>query len=490
MKVSSTEPRPIPKSAAEAEAELLLLLKQRVTTHQNRRIDQIFPDTGPLRRELYPKHMDFFAAGAIFRERVAFGGNRTGKSWLGGYEMALHLTGEYPDWWRGRRFSRPVSAIACGKDGKIVRDSVQKVLLGPREAFGTGFIPKDRLDRSRCTASRAASGMFDEVPVRHASGGLSTLHLKSYDQGREAFEATERDVIWEDEEAPLDVHKENLMRTMTTNGCVFNTFTPLKGETDLVRDLRKRVKDGSVYQVNIWWDDCPHITSDMIKDMLRRYQSHEIRARRYGEPQLGAGAIYTIDENELKVRPFQIPDYWPRAFGLDFGFVHPTAVIWGALDRESDTVYLYAEYRRAEAQPAVHASAIKARGEWIPGVSETQGQSLIDGQKMYDLYKKVYGLNLKRAVKGRGSLEAGIANMQDRISQSRLKVFENLRYWFEEYRTYHRDKKGKVVDESDDLMDATRYLMGGIHKYAKTLAELRMQDAGNVVELRFGRQRN
>ena len=39
-----------------------------------------FPDTGPYRRELYPKHWAFFAAGAIHRERLFLAGDRIGKT--------------------------------------------------------------------------------------------------------------------------------------------------------------------------------------------------------------------------------------------------------------------------------------------------------------------------------------------------------------------------------------------------------------------------
>src|ERR1039458_5911152 len=74
----------------------------------------MFPDQGPYRRELYPRHVEFLAAGATFRERLFMAANRTGKTETGAYEMACHLTGRYPDWWQGRRFSEPINAWACG----------------------------------------------------------------------------------------------------------------------------------------------------------------------------------------------------------------------------------------------------------------------------------------------------------------------------------------------------------------------------------------
>jgi hypothetical protein len=49
--------------------------------------------------------------------------NRVGKTeGAGGYEMTCHLTGRYPDWWEGRRFSGPVRAWAAGKTNETTRD--------------------------------------------------------------------------------------------------------------------------------------------------------------------------------------------------------------------------------------------------------------------------------------------------------------------------------------------------------------------------------
>lgn len=76
--------------------------------------------------------------------------------------------------------------------------------------------------------------MADAVLIQHASGGWSELGLKSYQQGRGSFEGTERHGIWLDEEPPLEIYSECLIRTATTNGIVYITFTPLEGTTGTV----------------------------------------------------------------------------------------------------------------------------------------------------------------------------------------------------------------------------------------------------------------
>ena len=106
-------------------------------------------------RALYPKHIEFFRAGATHRERCAMAANRVGKTFgMGGYELAAHLTGEYPAWWPGRRFAKPIRAWAAGKTNETTRDIVQATLLGEimgsganKRFSGTGVIPGRSLGR-------------------------------------------------------------------------------------------------------------------------------------------------------------------------------------------------------------------------------------------------------------------------------------------------------------------------------------------------------
>lgn len=61
-----------------------------------RKMDDYFLDEGPFRRALYPKHIEFFAAGARFKERLFMAANRVGKSDAGAFEVTCHATGIYP----------------------------------------------------------------------------------------------------------------------------------------------------------------------------------------------------------------------------------------------------------------------------------------------------------------------------------------------------------------------------------------------------------
>jgi phage terminase large subunit-like protein len=201
-------------------------------------LHRYFLDEGPLRYENYPKHLAFFKQGAEHRERLFMAANRVGKSVAGGVELSAHATGEYPHWWEGRRFEEATDCWAAGDTGQTTRDIIQNELLGfPNGPIGTGLIPADRILDVRRRAGIADA--IDTVKVQHVSGGTSIIGFKSYDQGRRSFQGTGKHVIWLDEECPQDVYGESLIRTMTTGGIIYVTFTPLQGMTKFIQDFLK-----------------------------------------------------------------------------------------------------------------------------------------------------------------------------------------------------------------------------------------------------------
>lgn len=435
------------------------LLREQARRRTNRKLLTYYPDSGSLRRELYPKHCEFFAAGPGHRERLMLSANRVGKTeGVGGYEATLHLTGWYPDWWAGRRFDHPVRAWACGTSSKTVREIIQHKLLGPMGAWGTGLIPGECIQRVV-----RATGQADAVElvfVKHKAGGLSSLMLKSYEQGREAAQGTEQHVIWLDEEPPLDWYAECLLRTMTCDGMLMLTFTPLLGMSEVVllflpEGRLDQADRESKYVVMATWDDAPHLTKEAKGELWASIPPFQRDARSKGIPQLGAGAIYPVAEDDLLVDPFIIPPHWPKGYGMDVGW-HSTAAVWGALNRDTDTLYLTHEYKSSHVEPSVHVHGIKAPGDWLPGFIDpaSRGRSQKDGSQLFADYSKL-GLHLQLADHG---VESGLYSVWNRMATGRLKVFRSMTRWLAEFRLYRRDEDGKVVKENDHLMDATRYL--------------------------------
>ncbi len=441
---------------------LAQLMEEKQRRVSQRKLYTFYPEEGPLSRHNYPKHMRFFEAGRTYRERAAMAANRVGKTeGMGGYELTLHLTGQYPDWWVGRRFSKPIKAWAAGDTNQTTRDILQAKLFGPIDTIGTGLIPGDCI----VDYKRKASSVPDTIEtayIRHVSGGISVLGLKSYEQGRKSFQGTEQDVILLDEEPAEDIYLECLTRTMTTHGLIMLTFTPLSGVSNVVLlfmpggQVPKDGKSKGRFMVSATWDDAPHLTEADKKELFESYPVHMRDARSKGIPALGSGAIYPIAEENIVVPDFPLPAFYPRVYAFDPGW-NCTAALWGAIDRENDIIYLYSEYKRGQAEPAVHADAIRARGDWIPGVSDpaARASNQKDGEKLLKKYRE---LGLKLALAD-NAVEAGLLDVFHRMTSGRLKVFASLVEWLGEFRLYRRDEKGKVVKENDHLMDDTRYLV-------------------------------
>lgn len=445
----------------------------------------------PFSIEACPKHKAFFDAGAYYNERTFMAGNRCGKSIAGAYEASCHATGVYPDWWVGRRFDRPTHGWAVGSTARATRDTAQKELIGPIGAWGTGMIPRDKIGKYW-----ALSGVpqgIDVIQVKHISGGWSTIGFKNYEQDVAAFYGTALEWAWLDEECPQNIYNEILIRTMTTNGIVLNTFTPLKGltpqvvrfleqadylagaqkilslpvakadmeEDDRGEDARLADLKTSKAVVQAGWDDAPWLSEDRKQQMLADTPPHLRDARRIGTPAMGSGNVYPISLESILIEPFELPSYYKRMYALDVGW-NRTAALWAAQDPQTGVIYIHDEHYLAEAEAPIHAAAIRARGTWLPGVIDpaSRGRTQNDGTQMIKLYRDL-GLNL---VPANNAVDAGIQGMWQRMSTGNVKVFNNLPNFGKEFVLYRRDDKGKIIKENDHLMDCLRYIENNLNR--------------------------
>lgn len=444
----------------QALAELLAEKQRRI---QYNKLDHWFPKTGPYRYELYKKHIAFIAAGATFIQRAFIAANQSGKTQTGGFEMACHLTGLYPDWWMGKKFDRPVKAWGASKTITVTRDAIQQSLLGPPEDLGSGMIPKDLIIQLVKKPGSSADA-FEKIAVRHITGGISTIHFKSYDGGRETFQGTSMDIVWLDEE-PSDpkIYSECLTRLIATKGIIYCTFTPLFGVSEVVLSFLKEGKlppNGvgeavpGKFVVNCTWDDVPHLDEERKKILLAAYSHNEREARTKGIPTLGAGSIYPYLESDFVIAPFELPTGYTRFYGLDVGW-NVTAATFCAKDTNTGTVYIYDEYYGKQAEAAIHAYNIKCRGQYIPGFIDpaSRQSNQATGLKLLDIYQE-NGLYLSVAD---NAVEPGILAVAQFFAAGKLKIFSTCSKLLEELRMYHRDENGKIIKKNDHLVDAMRY---------------------------------
>ena len=223
------------------------------------------------------------------------------------------------------------------------------------------------------------------------------------------------------------------------------------------------VGQGSKHVTTMTIFDVGHFSKEDADAIMASYPAYERDARTKGIPTMGSGRVFPIDEEFIKVDPFEIPQHWPQLGGIDFGWDHPSAGARIAWDRDADCIYVVACHRAREQTPAMFAAAVRPWGDWLPwawphdGLQHDKGS----GEQLAQQYR-AQKLNMlpERATFDDGSngLEAGVLEMFDRMQTGRLKVFSHLNDWFEEFRMYHR-KEGLIVKVNDDLLSATRYAM-------------------------------
>jgi len=199
---------------------------------------------GPLSIDHYSHHKAFFDATAKYKEVLFRAGNRCGKTEAGCYLATCWATGLYPEWWEGRVFEKPTYGWIAGDTNDTVRTILQDKLLGtPR---GTGLIPDALIED--VVVRPNTGGTVDTIFVRHKpTGKISRIKFKTYQSGAESFYGAAPDYVMLDEEpAGKDaqtIWNQSYIRTMTTNGSLVITFTPLLGWTPMVRAFSESAVD-------------------------------------------------------------------------------------------------------------------------------------------------------------------------------------------------------------------------------------------------------
>ena len=220
------------------------------------------------------------------------------------------------------------------------------------------------------------------------------------------------------------------------------------------------------------WNDAPHLTEQAKEELRRAYASrpHELRARELGIPVLGSGAVFPVNEDDIKIDPIPIPDSWPQIAGMDFGWDHPFATVTLAWNRDIDCIYVTRDFRESQMTPVAAKVALHAWDKWLPwawphdGLQHDKGS----GEQLAEQYREVgFDMLPERAtfVDGTHGVEAGISEMLNRMQTGRWKVFSTCGLWIEEFRLYHR-KDGLIVKLRDDVISASRYAMM-MRRYAK-----------------------
>jgi len=170
------------------------------------------------------------------------------------------------------------------------------------------------------------------------------------------------------------------------------------------------------------------------------------------------------------VEPFPIPKDWLRLGGYDPGISDPTAMLFGAVDPKTNTIYIYDEYYVRDQTISYHGDKLAnkvAPYRWMRPISSDPSvnkRSNETGLTYKTYFKQVTGITLNPV---NNDLLYGIDKVRDYLYQGKIKFFNSLDELRREASLYafppadERDKNinNKPIDKDNHLMDCLRYLI-------------------------------
>ena len=461
----------------------------------------------------------FFATGHSQRRGI-LAANRIGKTVSTCFETAYHLTGLYPDWWHGKRFDKPITAMVAGEGWSQVALVLQNELLGTNDVkiktnIGTGAIPRDCIvfDTMRSDGANCIG-----VEIRHTSGSNSYLLFANYTQEVRQMQGFKLNLAVFDEQPPDDFFSEIVTRTATTQGQVLCSFTPLKGLNGLVSKFWNH-EDGYEH-IRVSWDDVPEydpwgepfLLMSTRLQLERDYLPHERDARRNGVPVMGKGAVFQIRNWPTYKNgeyDFRNVTGIHRLIALDLGLVNDKTVLsliyYMPHEQEAWLDKQIVVKGTEEANPINYVQHLMRPEVFgtpivLPPDAGTVGRYTMSSLSIRQLFEQyelnVYPEPIHNPPDDQGKVtnhkSFGINMMRQMMELGTLHINENCVEFLRECQNYFVDDKGRFSDP-DDCIDSARYaLLGCLNGWAEPWdsrsPQQRFRDASHNLKVRRTQQ--
>lgn len=275
----------------------------------------------------------------LSRIKCLFGGNRSGKTEEGAAYVILRcLAKPKQRWW------------ACAE---TFQDSIN---IQQRKVWD--LLPKDQT--RYCYYDEVNGFRHNKIIFKNGS----RIQFKSYDQKREGMQGEDCDGIWNDEEPPFEIYREQRMRLIDRDGEMIFTMTSLKGVTEVISELyedhdvvesqfcealnetlpRVVEKNGATFFM-LWTTENPHINQARLLEDMKFMSRLEIKGRVFGIPLNISGRIYpTFSKNVHIVGKDLLPERLVTIYHvLDPHDVKPWAMQWWVVDKTGAS-YCVREY--------------------------------------------------------------------------------------------------------------------------------------------------
>ncbi|MBO4570126.1 MAG: terminase family protein, partial [Clostridia bacterium] len=397
------------------------------------------------------------------RNRWVFGGNRSGKTECGAVEVVWLARGIHP-----YRENRPnVVGWVVSLSSKVQKEVSQEKILK--------YLPSDWIEEIIMnTGSKASAefGVIDTIVIKNVFGGKSKISFKTCESGRDKFQGTSLDFVWFDEEPPLDIYNECVMRVLDKQGDIFGTMTPLKGLTFVYDYIYlNKFNDPEVWCEFIEWADNPYLSADEIKRLSTTMGESELESRRFGRfTDIANSIVYKeFDEKVNVIEPFNVPRDWFDMISIDPGLHNPLSCHFYAQDYDGN-IYVIAEHYQSNITVEEHSIAIKQickELNWPTGFngyinaiidSAASQKTLASEKSVVDLFYD-FGIMVNPNVNK--DLFSGISRvksyLKDANGKAHLFIFSNCVNLIREIKGYFWGDEEKPVKKDDHALDELRY---------------------------------
>lgn len=439
---------------------------------------------------------EFFATGTTHARRGMIAANRSGKTIASTYETAYHLTGRYPKNWKGKKWDKPIIAMASGESWEQVSKTLQNKLLGCddiKQAYklGTGAIPRECIDEK---SMRTDGANVLAIEVWHSSGGKSKLYFSNYTQQVRHLQGFELDLVVLDEQPPDETFSELVVRTAQRNGQVLCSFTPLKGMSGLVRKFWDKI-DGYTH-VRVTWDDIPfknewdeEFFSQKEREQLSRdFMPWERECRINGIPLVGKGVVfpmlewptYKATDIDLKNNPAL-----ERLISFDLGIKNdPTVISFFFRNPVEEIIYLHKQIKISKGEtPDEYVHYLMDRESKnvpiaLPHDAAQAGRYTLTEQSVREVFEDSYGLNcipgaILNPVNDQGKVtnhkSYGINIMRMGMERKTFMINESCNEFLDEARNYAIDEAGRFSDPDDHIDSARIGILALVQGHGETM---------------------
>lgn len=252
------------------------------------------------------------------------------------------------------------------------------------------------------------------------------------------------------------------MRGRAANQQIFAAFNPIS-KNHWLYDFCVTNPPSSFLFIHSTYKDNPFLPPDYVATLDEMEKTNPQKYRIYGKGQWGVDAEglvyqnYSIEEFD----PLEIAALgYEHRVGMDMGFVDPTTIVSTLYDEDNRTIYIYDDYYKTGAQLEEIKQALLDRNLQRTKVyCDSADPRAI-------AYFRQYGLNVVASKKGKGSVDIGIAFIQNH----KLIIHPDCKDLIREIENYSYIKSKQTGELTNDTthefshtLDALRYAYSDIY---------------------------